>query len=252
MIEVKGRAAVVVGSAGGIGLAIAEALAEAGVRGLLLADLQLELAQANAERLSQSTGADVRAIKVDVTDQSSVEAVAEAAVRAFGGLHIAVSSAGVAPNGQTTWEASLDEWDRVLRVQLWGPIHGVRAFIPRIISTGEGGHLVNVGSMASVLPLAGVGPYGAAKHGVLALGDTLAAELAALTPSIGVSTVFPGMIRTPMNPIGTVEPSTVAANVLDAIQRDRRYVYSDDHYVNEVRSRLLALINARDEVLTPS
>ena len=166
----------------------------------------------------------------------------------FGGLHVAVNNAGIV-NGGTTWELPLEAWHAVLDVNLWGVIHGVRAFVPRILATGEEGHVVNVASMAAVTALGGLGPYTVAKHGVLGLSDVLRADLVASGAPVGVSVVFPGRIRTGMNPIGTVEPETVAANVLDAIARNRPYVFTDDHATDDVTNRLKAIITARAEVL---
>jgi NAD(P)-dependent dehydrogenase (short-subunit alcohol dehydrogenase family) len=103
--------------------------------------------------------------------------------------------------------------------------------------------------MAAVDIHAGIAPYTVAKHGVLGLSDVLRAELAAADAPVGVSVVMPGMIRTAMNPIGTIEPSTVAANVLDGIRRQRPYVFTDHQSEASVADRLGALIAARDDVL---
>ena len=121
-----------------------------------------------------------------------------------------MNNAGIV-NGGRAWELSLDEWHRVIDVNLWGVIHGVHTFVPLILDSGEEGHVVNTASMASVLAIGGLGPYTVAKHGVLGLSDVLRADLVAVGAPIGVSVVMPGMIRTGMNPIGTVEASAVAA-----------------------------------------
>ena len=89
-----------------------------------------------------------------------------------------------------------------------------------------------------------------AKHGVLGLTDVLRADLARIHAPVGASVVMPGMIRTGMNPLGTVEPSAVATNVVDAIQRNRSYVFTDDHSSAEVADRLAAIAAARDQVCT--
>jgi NAD(P)-dependent dehydrogenase (short-subunit alcohol dehydrogenase family) len=164
-------------------------------------------------------------------------------------LHVAVNNAGIVNRGNS-WELSLEDWRRVMDVNLWGVIHGVRSFVPLIIETGEEGHVVNVASMAAVLPQDHLGPYTVAKHGVLGLSDVLRAELAALGVPIGVSVVLPGRIRTGMNPIGSVEPSTVATNVLDAIRTQRPYVFTDDHSTGPVEARLHAILSARSDVIT--
>jgi NAD(P)-dependent dehydrogenase (short-subunit alcohol dehydrogenase family) len=159
-----------------------------------------------------------------------------------------MNNAGIV-NGGNAWELTLDQWHAVLDINLWGVIHGVRSFVPRILGTGEEGHVVNTASMAAVLPVAGIAPYTVAKHGVLGLSDVLRLDLEKAGAPVGVSVVMPGMIRTGMNPIGTVEPSTVAANVVDAIRRGRPYVYSDDHSRHSVEKRLTAILAARDEVI---
>jgi NAD(P)-dependent dehydrogenase (short-subunit alcohol dehydrogenase family) len=246
MDTIEGRVAVVTGAASGIGLAIAEALGAAGVR-VAMADLDADAVEEKAEAL-RASGGEARSFPLDVRDPDAVEMVAQQVVERFGGLHIAVNNAGIV-NGGTSWELPLEEWRRVIDVNLWGVIHGVRAFVPRILATGEDGHVVNVASMAAVLPHAALGPYTVAKHGVLGLSDVLRADLKGIGAPVGVSVVFPGMIRTAMNPIGTVDPSAVAANVLDAVHRNRVYVFTDDHATDAVDARLQAILDARADVL---
>jgi NAD(P)-dependent dehydrogenase (short-subunit alcohol dehydrogenase family) len=243
----NGRVAVVTGAASGIGLAIAGHLAAEGVR-VVLTDRDGDAVGAAADAVL-AAGGDVDALTVDVTDPDAVDRAAAHVMSRFGGLHIAVNNAGIV-NGGNSWELSLEDWHRVLDVNLWGVVHGVRSFVPRILETGEEGHIVNVASMAAVLPLRRLGPYTVAKHGVLGLSDVLRAELADLGAPVGVSVVMPGMIRTGMNPIGSIEPSVVAVNVLDAIRRQRPYVFTDDHAADAVDARLRALLAARNDVLT--
>ena len=246
MERIDGRVAVVTGAASGIGLAIADALAAEGAS-VLMTDLDGAALDAAANPLRER-GDEVDALVVDVRDPDAVEAAASRAVERYGGLHIAVNNAGIV-NGGNSWELSLDDWHRVIDINLWGVIHGVRAFVPRILATGEDGHVVNTASMAAVDIHAGIGPYTVAKHGVLGLSDGLRAELVAADAPVGVSVVMPGMIRTAMNPVGTVEPATVAANVLDGIRRQRPYVFTDHHSEASVAARLGAILAARDDVL---
>jgi NAD(P)-dependent dehydrogenase (short-subunit alcohol dehydrogenase family) len=245
---VQGQVAVVTGAASGIGLAICQQLAEADVHVLMTDRNPDALAEAASAVRAGSTISEVDTLAVDVSDPDAVEAAASRAVERFGALHIAVNNAGVVNRG-LSWELSLADWHRVLDVNLWGVIHGVRSFVPKILETGQPGHVVNVASMAAVLPQDRLGPYTVAKHGVLGLSDVLRAEFAATDAPIGVSVVFPGRIRTDMNPIGSVEPSTVAANVLDAIRRQRAYVFTDDHATGAVEERMRAIIAARDDVI---
>ena len=246
MEQLEGRVAAVTGAASGIGLAVAEALAAAGARVLML-DVDRAAVEREAARLT-GTGAVVEGRELDVRDPGAVERAADHAVERFGGLHIAVNNAGIVNLGPS-WELELTEWHRVIDVNLWGVIHGIRAFVPRILATGEEGHVVNTGSMASVTAIANLGPYTVAKHGVLGLSDVVRAELEAIGAPVGVSVVMPGMIRTGLNPLGTVEPAAVAANVLDAIRRRRPYVFTDDHHVDEVEGRLREIIAAREQVV---
>ena len=246
---VEGNVAVVTGAASGIGLAICEQLGQANVHVLMTDRKPDALAEAASVIRASSTGAEIETLAVDVSDPDAVEAAATHAVERFGALHIAVNNAGVVNRG-LSWELSLDEWHRVLDVNLWGVIHGVRAFVPKILETGQPGHVVNVASMAAVLPQDRLGPYTVAKHGVLGLSDVLRAEFVATDAPIGVSVVFPGRIRTGMNPIGSVEPSTVALNVMDAIRRQRSYVFTDDHATDAVEERIHAIVAARDDVLS--
>ena len=211
-------------------------------------DLHEDTARRVADEIAAQQGVETSAHGADVSDADALVAVAAEVVDRFGAIHVAVNSAGIV-NGGRSWELDLAEWHRVIDTNLWGVIHGVRAFVPRLLATGEEGHVVNIASMAAVQPHANLGPYTVAKHGVLGLSDVLRAELEAEGGQIGVSVVFPGMIRTGMNPIGTVEPSVVAANVMDAMRRRRAYVFTDDHATEAVERRLQAILAARADVL---
>jgi NAD(P)-dependent dehydrogenase (short-subunit alcohol dehydrogenase family) len=246
MEHFEGRTAVVTGAASGIGLAVAEAFGAAGMR-VVMADVDEGNLRSHAARL-EGQGAEVLAITVDVRDPEAVERVGAAAVEHFGSLHVAVNNAGIV-NGGYSWEIPLEDWHRVLDTNLWGVIHGIRSFVPRILASEEEGHVVNTASMAAVVALGRLGPYTVAKHGVLGLSDVLRAELAALGAPVGVSVVMPGMVKTGMNPVGTVSSASVAANVLDAMRRRRSYVFTDDHSTAEVEERLRAILSARDDVI---
>jgi NAD(P)-dependent dehydrogenase (short-subunit alcohol dehydrogenase family) len=246
MEHLTGRAAVVTGAASGIGLAIVEAFVDNDMR-VLLADVNEEMLDAQTARL-RDAGADVHAIVVDVRDPDAVDRAGRAALDHFGRLHVAVNNAGIVVTGRS-WELPLDDWHRVVDVDLWGVIHGVRSFVPLILASGEEGHVVNTASMAAVTAMDGLGPYTVAKHGVLGLSDVLRAEFEALGAPVGVSVVMPGMIKTGMNPLGSIPASQVAANVVDAMQRGRPYVFTD-HQHTAVEPRLQAIIDARTDVVS--
>jgi len=246
MDRLEGRTAVVTGAASGIGLAIAEAFVAQGMNVVMTDIDDTELAR-HAERLADG-GANVHSVVGDVRDPDTLDRVGRAAMERFGGLNVAVNNAGIVNRGYS-WELPLEEWHRVIDVNLWGVVHGVRSFVPLILATGEEGHVVNVASMAAVQAHDRLGPYTVAKHGVLGLSDVLRLEIDSIGAPVGVSVVMPGMIRTGLNPIGTVEASTVAANVIDAIRTNRSYVFTDDHHATAVESRLRAIIDARDDVI---
>ncbi len=246
MEQLEGRTATVTGAASGIGLAIVEAFVAEGMR-VVMADIDGEALRTHAARLGDA-GAHVYAVSADVRDPDAVQRVGNAAIERFGKLHVAVNNAGVVTGGYS-WEIPLEDWHRVIDVDLWGVIHGIRTFVPHILASGEEGHVVNTASMAAVLALGRLGPYTVAKHGVLGLSDVLRAEFEALGAPVGVSVVMPGMIKTAMNPIGTVTPDVVALQVVDAIRRRRSYVFTDDHSTAEVERRLRAILSARADVV---
>jgi NAD(P)-dependent dehydrogenase (short-subunit alcohol dehydrogenase family) len=213
-----------------------------------MVDVDDDRLHAEVDRL-RGDDADVIAVRADVRDPESVEAAGRAVLERFGTLHVAVNNAGVVGGGNS-WEIPLDEWHRVIDVDLWGVIHGVRTFVPLILASGEEGHVVNVASMAAVLTIPRLAPYTVAKHGVLGLTDVLRAELEGLGAPVGASVVMPGMVKTAMNPIGTLPAATVAANVLDAIRHNRAYVFTDDHSTDDVERRLRNVLAARADVIT--
>ena len=245
MERLEGRVAVVTGAASGIGLAIVEAFVAEGMR-VVMADVNPDGLAAQHERL-RNAGADVLPVVTDVSDPDAVEALGRAVIEKHDKLNVAVNNAGIVRGGNS-WELPLDEWHRVIDIDLWGVIHGIRTFVPLILASGEEGHVVNTASMAAVTARPQLGPYTVAKHGILGISDVLRAELAALSAPVGVSVVMPGMIKTAMNPIGTVSASTVASNVVDAIRRNRAYVFTDDHHAEAVEERLRAILAARNDV----
>lgn len=211
-----------------------------------MADLNEDKLTAECQRL-RASGADVHAEIVDVSNADAVERLGRAVMDRYGSLHIAVNNAGVVNTGNS-WELSLADWRRVIDVDLWGVIYGIRTFVPMILASREEGHVVNTASMAAVTARPKLGPYTAAKHAVLGVSDVLRAELSALGAPVGVSVVMPGLIKTGMVPIGTVSAEQVALNIVDAIRRGRPYVFTDDHSADEVRRRLQELVAARAEV----
>ena len=241
MKELKGKIAIVTGAASGIGLAIARGMIAEGMQ-VAMADLDL----GRATHAAQPLGVQALPLAIDVRDPASVEAAAQATVDRFGGINVAVNNAGIVING-VSWELTLDDWRAVLDVNLWGVVHGIRSFVPRILAAGGEGHVVNTASIAAVFPMFGTGAYSASKHAVLGISDVLRAELS--ETEVGVSVVLPGMVRTQMMPVGE-DPTVVATHVLAGIRENLPYIYTDHFMSDEVDQRLKALSEARSHVST--
>ena len=253
MKVLRGRVAVVTGAASGIGLGIAGALADEGVH-LVLADIDSERLEQEAERL-RSSGSHVEAVVTDVGDPDAVQALADRTMTRFGAVHLICNNAGILRRGRV-WELSLNDWDAVLRVDLMGVIYGLRSFVPLLLASGEEGHVVNVASMASVVPVPGISPYNVSKHGVLALSETLQAELIQMGASVGVSVVMPGRVSSrigqgqnsaalaPMEP-GVIEPAEVGRQVVKAVRQERLYVFTHPERIAEARERFARITDSQ-------
>jgi NAD(P)-dependent dehydrogenase (short-subunit alcohol dehydrogenase family) len=236
--ELRGRAAVVTGAAGGIGFETAGKFATEGMR-VMLADIAADRLDAAVRQL-RSRGATAYGFPVDVSSADEVEALAAAAESALGSVDVLVNNAGIVNVG-SAWELPLAEWHRVIGVDLWGVIHGVLAFVPRMLRSATPAHIVNVGSMASVIPHPGLGPYVTAKHAVLGFSDSLRGDLAAAGAPIGVTVVMPGRVRTGMTPDG-VPPRVVANAIVEAIRNDAPHVFTEPQRVNDAAERFDALL----------
>ena len=208
MDEFEGKVAVVTGGAAGIGLAMARRFGAAGMK-LVIADIQPDALDESVAAL-RSDGLDAIGVVADVSDRAQVQAVADAAMEAHGAIHLACNNAGVGSGG-LTWELTEADWKWVLGVDLWGVIHGVGIFTPLIIASG-GGHVVNTASMAGLTSPPYMGPYNVAKHGVVALSESMYLELQMAAPSVGVTVVCPGWVGLRTVPYHGLTPITLHAN----------------------------------------
>jgi NAD(P)-dependent dehydrogenase (short-subunit alcohol dehydrogenase family) len=186
-----GKVAVVTGAASGIGLALAERFASAGMH-VVLADVDDAGLTAAAEKLA-ARGVETLTVRTDVSDEASVQALAAAAVARFGTVHVVCNNAGVMSSADP-WFGPLSAWTWLLGVNLWGVIHGVRAFLPVLAAQGEG-HIVNTASIAGLYPGFGAA-YDATKHAVVAITDDLYTSMRQAGLPIGVSVLCPGWVRT--------------------------------------------------------
>lgn len=265
----KENVAVVTGAASGIGRAMAERFAAEGMQ-VVLADVEATpLAQVAASLTA--AGATVIAVKTDVSNAADVENLAQQTLDAFGAVHILCNNAGVVCS-RHVWEHSLADWEWVLGVNLWGVIHGIRAFVPRMLAQETECHIVNTASILGVVGGAGEGIYKVSKHGVVVLSETLAAELAQKGAKIQVHVLCPGWVRTgildsernrpqtllqsPNTPqIGSSQkaraemeaglaPAEVAEHVYHAIQNGDFYIFTHPEMKAQVRERMERILSA--------
>ena len=172
-MDISGKVSVITGGASGIGLETARRLAAAGSR-LVLADIEPGALDRAAAELGAAT--EVLGVVTDVSDKASVDALADATYSRFGQADVVFGNAGVAVGGPIV-EMSHEDWRWIIDVDLWGPVHGVEAFLPRMVEAGNGGHLLFTASFAGLVPNVGLGPYCVAKYGVVALAEVLHREL---------------------------------------------------------------------------
>jgi len=273
MGALEGKVAVVTGAASGIGNAVATRLAGEGMR-VVLADIE-EGPLADAEKKLADDGATVLAVPTDVTKGDQVDALAAKTFEAFGTVHVVHNNAGVATGGPM-WTLTEADWQWVLGVNLWGVIHGVRAFVPRLVEQGEG-HVVNTASIAGLTSAPLMGPYNVSKHGVVTLSETLAAELALHGSPVKVSVLCPGWVNTrideadrnrppelqppaeadtSMAEMGRqmlksllqsgLPPSEVAGRVLDAIREERFYILTHPEMTPMIQHRMEDITEGRN------
>jgi NAD(P)-dependent dehydrogenase (short-subunit alcohol dehydrogenase family) len=192
MKDLAGKVAVVTGGASGIGLAIAKGAQARGAK-VVIADIRADaLAEAEA---ALAGGGEVLAVRGDVSRRDDVDALAEAAVARFGGVNLLVNNAGVFASG-LTWEVSLDQYDWVIGVNQRSVIHGIKAFVPAMIASGEACHVVTVASGAGITVNPGFCSYSMTKHAVVALTEALYLDLQTQRiPNVGVTIVMPGVVQ---------------------------------------------------------
>src|ERR1700722_15283600 len=191
MENISGKVAVITGGASGIGFATAKALAAKGAK-IVIADIEAAALHKAVAALS-SSGAKAEGVVCDVANLASVQNLAETAFSKMGAVHIVFNNAGVAINGHIA-QMKHSDWEWIIKVDLWGPIHGVEAFLPRLIEQKQGGQIVFTSSIAGLVPTEGLGPYAVAKYGVVALAETLRREVR--QHNIGVSVLCPLRVET--------------------------------------------------------
>ena len=274
MKDLAGKTAFVTGGASGIGLAMSRAFAEAGMN-VMLADIETD-ALADAVKSLHNVGPGVRGVVCDVADPASVDRAGKETYDSFENVHVVCNNAGVAAGGGID-DISLDSWKWVLDVNLMGVLHGTRTFLPHMRAHNEGGHFVNTASMAGMMSGMGFSPYTASKFAVVAMSEGLAPQIKPF--GIGMSILCPGFVRTRIGESGRnrpqhygpanayapdspaaamvamiaelikagIEPSDVAARVLNAIREDELYIFTHPEMGVEMKQRFEAIEAAMDK-----
>lgn len=276
MKEFKGKVAVITGAASGIGRGIAERCAQEGMK-IVLADVE-DASLAGAESDLKVAGATVLVVKTDVSRRSEVEELARRTLDAFGKVHLLFNNAGIGAGG-SPWEATWNDWEWAIGVNLWGVIYGVKIFTPLMLAQNEECHIVNTSSGAGLVVGGMSAPYSVTKHGVVALSESLHLALQARNALVKVSVLCPGLVRTNTidcernrpadlkNPpvelspqlragldmfkaavLAAMPPQQVAEIVFDAIRNERFYIITDPAWMEVVKMRvddLLRLENPR-------
>ena len=278
--DFKNKTAVLTGAGSGFGLECARIGAKLGMN-LVLADVQqdaLDLAVAEM----QAAGAQVLAMRVDVSNADQMQALADAAFARFGAPHFVFNNAGVGAGG-LIWENSLKDWEWVLGVNVMGVAHGVRLFTPMMLAAAKAdpayrGHIVNTASMAGLLNGPNMGIYNVSKHAVVSLSETLYQDLSLVTDQVGASVLCPYFVATGISQShrnrpdelktagakptqsqligqamsdkavgsGKVSAAEVAQKVFDAVAANQFYIYSHPKALATVQTRLEDVMLARN------
>lgn len=192
-MQLPGKTALVTGAASGIGRAMAERFAAAGMK-VVLADVEEPLLR-EVERELTDAGATVAAFPCDVSDRTAVEALADASESAFGGVQLLCNNAGVSGGGYPIWATTDNDWTWVMGVNVMGVVHGLQIFVPRMLASGDECHIVNTSSVSGLA----AGPnsiYGVAKHAVTRLSEIAWYDLRATGAPVGISVLCPCIVAT--------------------------------------------------------
>lgn len=278
MEDVAGKVAVVTGAASGIGLGMTETFANNGMK-VMMADVEEDVLMAQASRL-RDANLDVTPCPTDVTRIAALQALLDKAIETYGKVHVLCNNAGVAGGGGPIWNTTEKDWQWVMGVNLLGVVHGVRIFVPHMLSHGESGHVVNTSSILG-LTSGGGSIYDVTKHAVTRLTEGLYVDLKAAGANISASVLCPGMIATNIiksqrnrpadleNDASAVDrdaldemrarreemdkrfkengmaPLDVGDIVLHAIREDRFYILTHPQNIAAVKQRFDTVLNFR-------
>jgi len=281
MKDVNGKVAVITGAASGIGRGMAESFADAGIQ-LVLSDVRRDALEQTTQEL-RAAGAKVIGVPADVSKAEDVQALAQAALDHYGSVHILCNNAGVGAGAKSTWDATLNDWNWLLGVNLMGVVHGVHFFMPILLRQEAGGHIVNTASLAGLTSGGGAALYSTSKFGVVALSEHVYLELKQMSAKVSISVLCPGFVSTdiqahserlqaefstaserPQGPFAEafrdwfaeqvkagLAPRQVGDQVLAAIQADRFYVLTHPEFTSRIERRNQRIVSGKNPELEP-
>lgn len=265
------KIAVITGGASGIGYAVAEALGAKGAK-LVLADIEPSALDAAKGKLEQR-GFEIEAVRTDVSNRDAVQALADRTWDRFGGCNIVFHNAGVAVFGAAQ-DMTHADWKWSIDVNLWGPVHGVEIFLPRMLKDGQDGHHVFTASFAGIVPNRHLGPYNVTKAAVVALAESLRKDLRGT--KLGASVLCPMRVTTNIDQsarnrpqeLGGPEAANVYADaesgdlqgrtltvgpvadlVLDGIRNNRAYIHTHKEARSFFEGRARRIAEAFEDAL---
>lgn len=249
MDDLRGRVAVVTGAASGIGRALCERFVDEGMR-VVMSDVAAV----------PPIDGDVLAVTADVRSWESMDALAGRAFEHFGAVHVLCNNAGVQLD-RRVWEFTREEWEWVLGVNWGGVVHGLHAFLPRMIASGEAGHVVNTASVGGLLAFPRIAPYTAAKFAVVGLSEALANDLREEGVPIGVSVLCPGPTMSALREnsdrlrpegegsgpssvahVRRAPAAEVAAAVVEAIRAEQFWILTHPEYNDLIEERARSIL----------
>lgn len=274
-----GKVAVITGGADGIGKAIARACAARGMK-LVLADISEERLQRTVAELA-AEGAEVIGVAGNVAVEADVQALADKAFAQFGKVHLLVNNAGVAL-AKNAWETTQADWDWVMGVNLYGVSNGLRAFVPRMLESGEEGHVVNTASVAGLISEPSMAAYNASKFAVVTLTEGLHHDLTLRKANVKASVLCPAWVKTAITNAernradgerqdfskmdavtaqtgmaimraveNGISPESVAEAVMKGVENEQFYILTHPHAKAGVQIRMEDILMERQPTLLP-
>lgn len=276
MQEFRGRVAVITGGGSGIGRGLAERCAQEGMK-VVIADIE-EKALFETENALNEKGAEVLALRLDVSRAGEIRMLADRAADAFGAVHLLFNNAGVECRG-TVWESTESDYEWLLNVNLWSVIHAIRVFIPIMLGQKSECHFVNTASIGGLISGPGLGIYRLTKSAVITLSETLYHELQLQDVPIGVSVLCPTFVRSRLieaernrpekykNPLreealspdeqamiawfknknqNAMPPSQFAELVFDGLKANRFYIFSDTDSMEDIKRRMNDIVQQKN------